>query len=116
MNVWNRWTSALTRNHPLIGWLGIAAIVTIYDGWALRHDRETLSRYYGRVGPRPVVNALWLGLTWHLIHGDRQLLPANLHAKYRKAHPLWRLHDVVVLKPGCPTPVGLENFVVVSPG
>jgi hypothetical protein len=69
-------------------------VVVGFDAWALRNGKETLSAYYYRVTPRLVVDAFWVGLSWHLVSRGTHILPDRYHAVYKKVHPLWRLHDV----------------------
>ena len=102
-------------------------VVVAYDSWALKTGNETLTGGFARiaekrVGRIPVGITLvgsWLGLTWHLVHGRWRLLPEPWHLRYKRMHPLWRLHDhvqsqriVSIVTPiGAPQANGVETGV-----
>lgn len=111
MNTWEtmKKLEKVKHHYPLLGWLAIGAVVLGYDDWALRHGKTTLSKYfsvYPLEGASPsqqrrwnrINNTLWVCLSWHLMHGNRQLLPPKVQPIYRKYHPLWRLRDTVALR------------------
>jgi hypothetical protein len=96
-------------------------VVVGYDDWALKHGKITLSKYFAehpseaatiqrRKNWNRINNVLWICLSWHLMHGNRYLLPTRLQPTYRKYHPLWRLHDTVALKPIVVYDVARESF------
>lgn len=80
-----------------VGWGLVAATVVGYDVWALRGGFETLSACWWRASQtrrgRVALTAGWLGLTWHLLMGSRQVLPARHHQLYLRIHPIWAIHD-----------------------
>jgi hypothetical protein len=111
----------IKHHYPLLGWLAIGAVVVGYDDWALKHGKITLSKYFAehpseaatiqrRKNWNRINNVLWICLSWHLMHGNRYLLPTRLQPTYRKYHPLWRLHDTVALKPIVVYDVARESF------
>ncbi len=77
----------------LLGWAAIMAVVIGYDAWALTTGNQTLSKAFWRTSENPagrvVLAATWGGLTWHLMLGDRQVLPDRYHQLYEKLHPFY---------------------------
>lgn len=61
----------------VVGWTVVAATVAGYDAWALSNDRETLSGAFWRARRhhhgRFLAIGIWIGLTWHLMAGDKRL-------------------------------------------
>ena len=77
----------------LAGWAAIVGVVVAYDVWAIVSERQTLSSAFWQTQDSkygPVVAALWGGLSWHLIMGNRQVLPDRFHDLYLRVHPLHR--------------------------
>ena len=77
----------------LAGWLAIVGVVVAYDAWAILTERQTLSSAFWRTQESRygvAVAALWGGLSWHLIMGNRQVLPDRFHDLYLRVHPLHR--------------------------
>lgn len=85
-----------------IGWLGIAFLVIGYDAWALITKKQTLSSAFWHTqrtsAGRLLVGLGWGSLTWHLVMGDRQILPDKWNARYKRIHPLWRGRDLLLRK------------------
>ena len=54
-------------------WLAILAWAVVYDVWALRTDRETLSQSFARsldgTARRRITAVVWVGLVVHLFTG-----------------------------------------------
>ena len=86
------------------GWAAIFAFVVGYDSWALLTKNETLSGAFWRTKRkrtgRVLLGSAWLGLTWHLLFGDKQVLPQEIHLVYAKLHPLYRGRDFLVSRRG----------------
>jgi hypothetical protein len=89
------------RWHPYVGWGLLAAWVVGYDTWALTKGMQTLSAAFweakNRRRLRAVVAFGWLGLTWHLLAGDRQFVNDRYRRWYRQFHPFWVAHDRFVI-------------------
>ena len=111
-----------TRVSPAVyGWSGVAAVVVAYDAWALLNGKETMSGFFCRMvdPPQPeerrgFVTAVraaciggWMGLSWHLLNNGRHILPEPFHGRYRRAHPLWRLHDIAASRVPISTVTGV---------
>lgn len=59
----------------LYGWMATFAVVVIYDGWAIRNGRPTMSRTLGRYLHKPIIGPVfagaWAGLCYHLLVEER---------------------------------------------
>lgn len=90
----------MSRPSPAMwGWAAIGGIVVAYDVWALRTNHETMSRFFWRHRDDPVSRYVgvgaWMGLTWHLLLGDKVLLPPSVHNHYLRLHPLWAANEAI---------------------
>jgi len=78
---------------PVLGWAAVFGSVVVYDLWAIRKEKETLSSFYRRISRNRVgriaVNSLWMALTWHLMLGHKKLLAEQHRQAYAKYHPVW---------------------------
>lgn len=99
----------IAERASLLGWGAVAASVVGYDAWALITGHETLSSAFWRgkrqKRTRIVLTATWLGLTYHLLLGDVEVLSPAGHLKYKKYHPLWACHSVLVRRASLPSVV-----------
>lgn len=59
----------------LYGWAATAAVVVIYDRWAIVNQRPTMSRTLGHYLHRPILGPVlagaWAGLCYHLLVEER---------------------------------------------
>jgi len=80
-------------SQPVLGWATVFGTVVAYDLWALSTDKETLSSFFRRSSRnklgRILVHGSWLGLTWHLMFGEKKFLPPHVRDVYVKYHPAW---------------------------
>lgn len=83
----------------LFAWGVLTGWVLGYDSWALRTGRTTMTQWFHqakrdrRLGW--LLYGVWLGLTWHLLAGDRRVLPEHHHNRYVRYHPLWVAHELL---------------------
>lgn len=108
------------------GWLGVVGVVVGYDVWALTNDKETMTSFFCRMVDkfqpgesrirvevtRVGMAVAWFGTTWHLWNNGFRLLPERYHIAYKRAHPLWRLHDVAMARSA---QVVSESFASTTP-
>jgi hypothetical protein len=84
------------------GWAAIATWVIAYDAWAIITKKQTLSAAFWHTQERNVgklaVLLGWGGLTWHLVMGNKQVLPDKWHEMYLNTHPLWRGRSLLLRK------------------
>ena len=63
------------ENHGIIGWIATAAVVVIFDFWAIKLNKQTMSSAFKQGLFRKhtflFVAGGWLILTWHLIHPEK---------------------------------------------
>lgn len=83
-----------------IGWVVIGGVVLIVDAYALKNNKTTISRYAWGMQDHKLARwvfwAGWSGLTWHLVVGDRQILPEKHSTLYRRVHPMYALRSWIV--------------------
>lgn len=81
------------------GWMVCLAVPAAYDAWALATGNETMSRFFWRHRDDRITRffgvGAWMGLTWHLLLGDKRFLPEPVHNHYLRIHPLWALNGAV---------------------
>jgi hypothetical protein len=86
--------SALTRatrfnNIGLVGWAVTTGSVVVYDAWALKTKRPTMSRTLGHYLAHPIVGpvlaGIWMGLSYHLL--VEELLPAFFDERFSRTTP-----------------------------
>jgi len=57
----------------IVGWVMLAAVVVIFDSWALAAKRQTMSAAFLAATRKPVCRevlmVMWGALTWHLFGG-----------------------------------------------
>jgi hypothetical protein len=69
------------------GWAATLGAVVVYDTWAIKNKRPTMSATMGHYLARPIVGPVvagaWCGLTYHLL--VEELLPSFLAEKTSQA-------------------------------
>jgi hypothetical protein len=60
------------ENHGIFGWIATTLVVVIFDYWAIKTGRQTMSKAFKsglfRKHTSLFVAGGWVILTWHLIH------------------------------------------------